>query len=200
MTNDHQPDLVREENEKLWGLKKPDWGYWEEFGEVQLWQAASLACDVDPRALVLDGVPIIRFIHGFPQAVSELLGLAKANIGAGGKLKVPKSNEPLEARKVSLVNFGQWAVSVGIDLPPEFPGKPEAKTVVEETALGERERTTLLVIIAALAKELRLDISQPSKTAISIEALIGKMGASVSARAIENHLNRASMAVEKLSR
>ncbi len=165
-----------------------------------MWQAASLACDVDPRALVLDGVPIIRFIHGFPQAVSELLGLAKANIGAGGKLKVPKSNEPLEARKVSLVNFGQWAVSVGIDLPPEFPGKPEAKTVVEETALGERERTTLLVIIAALAKELRLDISQPSKTAISIEALIGKMGASVSARAIENHLNRASMAVEKLSR
>ena len=80
--------------------------------------------------------------------------------------------------------------------PSTFPysaGAWDDKTsadVIDDKPLGEKERGTLLKIIAGLAKAADVDISKPSKAAQSIEALIQDVGATVSARAIENHLNR----------
>jgi hypothetical protein len=56
--------------------------------------------------------------------------------------------------------------------------------------LGRRERDSLLVIIAALAKIAKVDIDKPSKAAAEIENQTALMGNRVAARTIENHLNR----------
>jgi hypothetical protein len=65
-----------------------------------------------------------------------------------------------------------------------------------EKPLERRERMTLLVIIAALAKMADLDVSKPSKAAVAIENQTIRMGARVSNRSIEDHLKRIPDALE----
>ena len=62
--------------------------------------------------------------------------------------------------------------------------------------IGQRERTTLLVIIAALAKLARIDVSKPSSAASAIESQTAEMGVRIAARTIENHLNRIAEALD----
>jgi hypothetical protein len=64
-----------------------------------------------------------------------------------------------------------------------------------EKPIERRERTTLLVIIAALAKLAKIDVTKPSKAAAAIASQTDLMGAPVGARTIENHLNRISDAL-----
>jgi len=68
-----------------------------------------------------------------------------------------------------------------------------------ERILGNRERTTLLVIIAALAKLPKIDVTHPSKAAEAIESETALMGARVAKRTIENHLKRIPDAIESKS-
>ena len=65
-----------------------------------------------------------------------------------------------------------------------------------EKPIERRERTSLLVIIAALAKMAKIDVKKPSAAAIAIETQTELMGARVAARTIENHLNRIPEALE----
>lgn len=67
---------------------------------------------------------------------------------------------------------------------------------VKEKPLGTRERDTLLTIIAALAKDAKIDIAHASKAAASIENLTETMGTPVSRRAIEEHLKKIPDALE----
>ena len=64
-----------------------------------------------------------------------------------------------------------------------------AEKPVSSKDLDPRERTTLLVLIAALAKLARIDISHPSKAALTIEKLTEALGERVAARTIETKLN-----------
>ena len=57
-----------------------------------------------------------------------------------------------------------------------------------ERPIELREKTTLLVIIAALAKLAGIDVTRPSKAAMEIERHINLLGARVAARTVENHL------------
>jgi hypothetical protein len=66
----------------------------------------------------------------------------------------------------------------------------------EEKPLGKRERTTLLVIIAALARMAEINLKKPSKAAFLIEGETERMGARVSERTILDHLNRIPSALE----
>ena len=66
-----------------------------------------------------------------------------------------------------------------------------------DNPLGERERTSLLTIIAALAREADLDISKVSKAGGIIERWTIELDARVSARAIEDHLKRIPDALER---
>jgi hypothetical protein len=59
-----------------------------------------------------------------------------------------------------------------------------------ERPVGQRERTTLLVIIAALAELNGIDVKKPSKAALEIGSATIQKGARISARAIEDHLRR----------
>ena len=56
--------------------------------------------------------------------------------------------------------------------------------------LDPRERNTLLIIIAALAREAKIKIDLPGKAAIFIEGLTDSMGTHASKRAIEEHLKK----------
>ena len=70
-----------------------------------------------------------------------------------------------------------------LDKPPEKP-------------LERRERTTLLLIIAGLARLAKIDVTKPSSAAKSIDAETTRMGARVAARTIENHLRLIPEALE----
>ena len=54
--------------------------------------------------------------------------------------------------------------------------------------LGQRERTTLLTIIAALAKEANVDVSQPVKSGQIISDLIAAIGYEVAPNTVAGHL------------
>ena len=77
------------------------------------------------------------------------------------------------------------------------PSKPGDATDDLDRPLKERERVTLLTIIAALARAAGIDISKASKAGAIIEAQTDKLGARVSARAIEEHLKRIPDALER---
>jgi hypothetical protein len=66
-----------------------------------------------------------------------------------------------------------------------------------EKPIERRERGTLLVIIAALAKLAGIDVTKPSKAAAAIASQTELMGAGVAVRTVENHLNRISGALEE---
>jgi hypothetical protein len=59
-----------------------------------------------------------------------------------------------------------------------------------ERPIGQRERNTLLVIIAALANLAKVEFTKPSKAAMTIESETIRMRSRVAARTIEDHLNR----------
>jgi hypothetical protein len=71
--------------------------------------------------------------------------------------------------------------------------EPEPGT---DRPIGRRERSTLLVIIAALAKLARIEVAKASSAAASIESQTALMGVRVAARTIENHLRRIPEALE----
>ena len=71
---------------------------------------------------------------------------------------------------------------------PEFQSR--------EKLLTNRERRTLLTIIAALAKAAKINIDAPGKAALFIEGLTAEMGTHVSKRAIEDHLKKIPNALE----
>jgi hypothetical protein len=71
---------------------------------------------------------------------------------------------------------------------------------VEEKPLQTRERRSLLVVLAALAKEAKIDLDHPSKAATIIESLTQQMGAHVAKRTIEEHLKKIPDALEARTR
>jgi hypothetical protein len=96
-----------------------------------------------------------------------------------------------------------WALQRGFEIPASFTGltTPEKKQLdraaLQDRELTTRERTTLLVLIAALATELKIDLGHPSKAGETISKMTERLGASVSARTIENHIRAASEAVDR---
>ncbi len=81
--------------------------------------------------------------------------------------------------------------------PVAAPAGSQEPSPAVDKPLGERERATLLTIIAALAEAAEIDASKPSKAATAIEALTARLGARVSARSIEDHLKRIPEALER---
>ena len=77
------------------------------------------------------------------------------------------------------------------------PSKSGDATDTLDRPLKERERATLLTIIAALASAADIDISKASKAGSIIAAQIDQLDASVSAQTIELHLKRIPDALER---
>ena len=76
---------------------------------------------------------------------------------------------------------------------PTLPVKPEKESptdIFQEKPLSNRERNTLLTIIAALCKEAKLDYTKHAKTAGLIQSTVAGMGASIGETTIEGHLKK----------
>lgn len=71
---------------------------------------------------------------------------------------------------------------------------------VEISPFSEKERITLLIVIAALCKQLSLDISNPSIAAGFIENLTMRNGTHIAASTIEDYLIRIPKVLDKRSR
>lgn len=80
------------------------------------------------------------------------------------------------------------------------PEQPSAAADRVDKPLGERERASLLIIIAALCKEAKIDISKPSKAAQTIAHGISQLGVEVAARTIADHLNRIPETLDRKSK
>ncbi|HXG88456.1 MAG TPA: hypothetical protein VNJ02_08985 [Vicinamibacterales bacterium] len=72
---------------------------------------------------------------------------------------------------------------------PAQPDPVQDKAALDNP-LGERERVTLLTIIAALCDGLKIDITKPSAAGTIIESFTDMIGAHVAARTIEDHLRK----------
>ena len=64
------------------------------------------------------------------------------------------------------------------------------KAVTADRPLKERERKTLLIIIAMLCKEAKIPYDKPAKAAGMIESTAATMGVSIGETTIEDHLKR----------
>ena len=185
-----------------WAVPPVDWDKWGKLGIVRIWQAAALSCNVPPESISFQDTKgnLYSAIRNVPLYVSELIDLAKSAI-ASGKLRAKSlDGSTVENCEVDLIEFSSWVCDIGKKLPPEFPRS--AQTTIEpvpETSLGERERTTLLILIAALAKEARIDVTKVSKAVGLIEDLTHQLGTRVAARTIEDHLKRIPKAINKKS-
>jgi hypothetical protein len=89
----------------------------------------------------------------------------------------------------------RWAVN-NKALFPNCPTSGEDLPAAPDV-LDTRERTTLLIIIAALARHAKLDITEPTKAAAVIEADMLALGWKLDARTIAAHLKRIPDALER---
>ena len=72
-------------------------------------------------------------------------------------------------------------------------GQSESKNT--EKPLSNRERDTLLTIIAALCKDAGYDHTKAAKTAVLIQSTAATMGVSIGETTIEGHLKKISVAL-----
>jgi hypothetical protein len=157
-------------------------------------QSAQLLADVepDPAADPNNLAPAIAsWYWDIKNAVSLglLIPVDRRSPGPGNDLLVP----------TAVVAWARTRDAPDRSIPEQLRNISPAESDREATPLGKRERDTLLIIIAALAKAANIDTSKPSKAAGEIEELTVEIGARVSARAIEDHLNRIPGAVEDRS-
>lgn len=180
-------------------LDKPNWNEWSTVNEAKLWEVVALAVDIEPRNLYFFGERKLDkvFNRNHPPEFDKLLKLALSNVSVGGVLKPPsldlESPEGLEESEIQVSNFIKWAKSFNLELPPNFPGI--TRVVLKPTfeiRLDGGERSSLLALIAILADQAKIDISQPSKAASLIEGLTTSIGSRISVGAIAGHLKRIS--------
>jgi len=87
---------------------------------------------------------------------------------------------------------------VSVPKPPSEV--PTIRTEAEDRPLSTKERNTLLVIIAVLCKESKIDYAKAAKAAGAIQSLADAQGLRIGETTIEGHLKRVPDAIEARSR
>lgn len=89
-----------------------------------------------------------------------------------------------------------WAIERKLYIASEPTIEVIPQPTIFDKPLSNKERETFLIIIAALAKEAKLDIAKPSKAGELIANMTALLGVSVSATTIENKLKEIPKALE----
>src|SRR5262245_43782177 len=177
--------------------KKPDRKFWGQMMEVALAEAVALSIDrVPPRDR-----EVMQVMLEQSREYRDRLAIAVSHLQGGKLPSVSFASDPHESQ-VKLADFAVWARSIRWSTPQwlsELVVKPD-KPLKEDRLLGKRERDTLYVIIAALAEAQKIAVSRPWKAAETIASLTDKIGASVSASGVEDHLKRIPAAIERRSK
>jgi hypothetical protein len=205
--------------------REPNWNQWKHVPYAKIWEAVALSLNIDPMKVRETSNSWPANEDEWPDTVEKIFDesdefedrvfIAGRNLGVNQRLLQGARNQLAPAYwDVNLAEFAAWARSVDWHTPEPFAmmaasqaavgeiaaaqvATPEANRSIDAKDLGARERSTLLTIIAALAKALKLDVAQTSKTAASIESLTVYIDARVAARTIENHLKLIPDALER---
>ncbi len=188
----------------------PNWRKWRAVPVVKAWEGVALSLNIEPDEVSHREDSWMSGVHGFRESreFKDRVFILGRNFGRRLRPTAIVAGDPANCR-VSLSELAGWAVSLGWEVPPEFaalaatsadrePVKGE-KTAEsgEESPLRQRERATLLTIIAALARQANIEVAEPFKAADIIENLTGEIGARIPARTIAEHLKRIPEAVER---
>lgn len=172
----------------LWAIPAPDWDQWKSQRRARIWQAAALISECSPEALASPAEKdrLDTLFGRTPQSVSNLIALAKANIGTG-LLKAAKLDiSSLEDSEVDLSVFTTWANSIGVKLPEGFPWQPEMNLAITGWPWGRYE-TDLLRKLALAADRFwkNYDPSDPSTAPTNEQVSTWLKGQGVATRIAE---------------
>ncbi|ABB75475.1 hypothetical protein SAMN05216403_12327 [Nitrosospira multiformis ATCC 25196] len=180
---------MSEDNAWPWGLRKPNWDNWKSVKQARLWQSVALACDLDPASFQLFEQPqLARSFKEPPRQFEDLLGLAKASIGANSFLKLlSRSEEGLEESEVKLTNFATWLKSIQYPIPAQFPWQPEPITLSNLDWPWGRHETHLLRKLGGAAQRFwsNYDPSDPTTAPTNQQVIDWLKGEGVSERTAE---------------
>lgn len=191
-------------------IDKPRWDYWRQVGYLKIWEAILLSCGRDPmwRASGERFTQSQSAVWGALSSLTngnaaERLDVARSRIGVDLPVLAVDPAKPARS-PIELVKFVIWATALGWNIPTELgeiaASSGQANALENQSKpMTNRERATLLIIIAAMAKEQGIDISKSSKAAGMIEDMTERLGVKLSLRAIEEHLKRIPETLEKRS-
>jgi hypothetical protein len=199
------------------GWSDINWNKWGKKDVAAVWEAVAIATWHSPDEVTFQGAKA-----SFGREFGEMLDAAMSCLDVSLPVHSVIEADPYDAfrddpptgeirTKVLLVKFREWAEGKGYDLPDRFPGSasaakspaptpgepPSKAAPPEEKPLRTRERTTLLVIIAALAKDAGIDVGETWKSAQRIEKLTLDLGARISPEAISQKLREIPDALER---
>ena len=151
-------------------FKKADYGAWVLRPIWSLEEGIQLLLGFEPIHYVVGSLRRIQGANGFKQEIITRLDIGERSIKAG-TLKVEGDDYPaLWACELYPITFLKWVGSNGWEVPEELAGILNNTKPVEDK-LDTRERTSLLQIIAVLAKEAGLDLTKHSKAAETLQAM-----------------------------
>ena len=186
-----------------------DIGFWLRLDTWTKEQAAFLFCNIVPDTFIRDKFGTQTFMD-FKSGFYSSEG--KGDGGVDGFFELYHSYESC-LKLIEGINYfskspSEWIERANIKNIPivwlEFAikeglyvlKKDEAVKQITERPLSNIERETLLIIIAALAKEAKIDINKTSKAGELIAKLSQQVGAPVGPTTIETHLKKISQALE----
>ncbi len=101
----------------------------------------------------------------------------------------------VKAGVVSRANFATFCELISIRVVDELPktkhAEPEKSSEESSQELNGKTRNALLTIIAAMARDQKLDLDHPSKSALVIERLVDQIGQKLGQKTIAKYLKEA---------
>jgi hypothetical protein len=109
-------------------IRPADWSLWGSLVTAEVWEAVALSFGAEPSSLPVDWRPINGgdYFAGCPSDYRDRLRIT-CDHAMHGNLRCLSMIPILPRYRVRLVAFSDWALSMGWDLPNEFPRAP-AKT------------------------------------------------------------------------
>ena len=153
--SDDNASNQQQDDQALWGIPGPDWEKWKTIRRARLWQAAALLCSYAPEELETSagsGKLNTIFGRGVPQQVTNLIDLARNNLGAGLLKSVKLDIGNPEDSEVDLTAFTTWANSIGLELPSCLPWQPEINLSITGWPWGRHETNLLRKLAYAADK------------------------------------------------
>ncbi len=199
--------------------RAPNWAKWRHIPKPTVWQAVALSLGIDPDKVIYsrDGRRVGKDLFLESLEFKDRIDIACANLGHPGGIvsnsiiMVGRGGTTLGC-EVSLPQFAEWAMRIRWKIPSELVALAEtapSQSIGQkggssglapdsgDKVLDPRERTSLLIIIAALAKIAKIDVSQACKAAGQIEAMAALEGVRIGERTIEEHLKQIPDALER---
>ena len=171
-------------------MNKPNFEYWRRQKLWTLIDAASLISGAKP---VRTDQPKKQENSITNDEVRERFGAVYGQLKDATTLKEIKffasRTGSIGNRRVNPASVISWAQSESFEIPKPLRDLASGQSTSEKP-LSTRERHTLLIIIALLAKEVGIDWTKPSKAAEMVLSLADKLGVTMGQRTIEEHLKK----------